>query len=174
MNTVYTILSQTPIWVYILFAYLVFVGIKASHTGVVSIYKLAALPVIFFILALETLMTHFSINATNVGVFVFSLVLGSAIGYILVFKQHLVTDNEHKLLKLPGSWLTLVLVLIIFFSKYYSGYQLALYQDSSLPMHLVMVILGINGLCAGTFVGRILFYWRRMSKGPNENLADTK
>ena len=55
-------LIHTPWWVYLLLAYLIFIGIKARKPSTVSIYKLAILPVVFLSLSIEMLVTHFDIN----------------------------------------------------------------------------------------------------------------
>lgn len=174
MDTVIQILKGTPIWVYIFFVYLLFVGFLATKTGVVHIAKLALLPVIFLFLSIETLVTHFAINGLSVSTWLIALAVGSLIGYLLVCRHNLRVDRKYLLLEMPGSWLTMILILIIFFGKYYAGYQMSVDPGAVMNTHTEMVVLAVSAFCTGLFVGRMLHYVKCIISNPSVDLKQKK
>ena len=122
-HSIFEAAINTPWWVYILFIYLLFIGIKASKPAVVHIAKLAAIPLVFTYLSLETLILSFNINVLSVGTWLISVLAGIGLGVWLVKSLQIQVDRAKKLIGIPGTWSTLIIVLIIFASKYYFGYQ---------------------------------------------------
>ena len=157
-------LIHTPWWVYLLLAYLIFIGIKARKPSTVSIYKLAILPVVFLSLSIEMLVTHFDINFLSISTWLASVAAGSLIGAILVCRQKIKIERDKKLLHVSGSWSTLILILIIFIGKYYCGYALSQDPSTAINIKTEVLVLAISGACSGTFVGRMLVYIYRLLK----------
>src|SRR3990167_5328578 len=124
MNAIWAAAAQTPWWVYVLFIFLVQRGLVASKPQVISIIKLTILPIVFIALSVHTLMTAFHVNATVIVAWLVSVILGSVIGWFLIRNHEFKVDRKNLLIRLPGSWITLILILIIFVSKYYFEYQL--------------------------------------------------
>lgn len=157
-DTIYNAALQTPWWVYVLFFYLVTVGIKALKTNVVSIKKLLILPILFSAMSVHTVVTSFQLEFTVVSAWIGSIVIGIWIGWMLVRKQTLTVDKKHLLLKLPGTWVTLIIIMIIFVSKYYFGYALSVDPQLIHQTGFEFSMLFISGACTGLFIGRVLFY----------------
>ena len=162
MNAIWTAASQTPWWVYVLFIYLVQRGISASKTQVVSIKKLTILPLVFVALSIHTLMTSFHVNAMVIGVWLASIILGSIIGWLLICQHQFKIDRKNWLIQLPGSWMTLILILAIFISKYYFSYQLGSDPELANQTGFEFSMLGITGICTGLFVGRLVCYFYKL------------
>ena len=162
MNTIWTAATQTPWWVYVLFIYLVQRGISASKSQVVSIKKLTILPVVFIALSIHTLMTAFHVNTAAILVWFASIAVGSAIGWLLVCRHQFKVDRKKLLIQLPGSWVTLILILAIFVSKYYFSYQIG--SDPALENQtgFEFSMLAISGICTGLFIGRLLCYFHKL------------
>ena len=53
-----------------------------------------------------------------------------------------------------------MVVMIIFFSKYYFGYEIAADPKLLSNTHFEFAMLAVSGLTAGMFVGRGLYYFR--------------
>lgn len=158
---IYEALRCTPWWVYVLFVYLLLIGFKARHTNVVSLYKLVVIPAIFGILSIHTLI-ELPFHAANVVSFVLLLLIGVGLGYWQVSRFTIKVDRAKKLLQLPGSWQTLVLILFIFALKYYFGMQMGF--DPQLATHLVftIIMMAAYGITVGLFVGRFLCYLKAL------------
>ena len=174
MNAIWAAAAQTPWWVYVLFIFLVQRGLVASKPQVISIIKLTILPIVFIALSVHTLMTAFHVNATVIVAWLVSVILGSVIGWFLIRNHEFKVDRKNLLIRLPGSWITLVLILIIFVSKYYFEYQLG--SDPALENQtgFEFSMLGITGICTGLFVGRFLCYLHKLRTCESINLKDSQ
>ena len=124
MQTIYYTIVGTPWWVYILFIYLIFIGIKASKPGEVEIIKLAILPVLFTYMSLHSLVTQTTLSPIHIGTRIISILIGTLFGIGRVKKAGYTYDPNTGNIRTSGSWMTLIVVMIIFFSKYYFGYML--------------------------------------------------
>lgn len=172
MHEIYEIALQTPWWVYLLFIYLIKIGVKASAENVVSMKKLAVLPILFSVMSVHTLLVSFQITGTVIFVWAGSIIIGMVIGWMLVRDMVAKVDKKKWLIQLPGTWSTLILVLITFASKYYFGYELAadpgLVHQSMFEYSLLLV----SGACTGLFVGRFLTYLSKFKQSQSVDLFE--
>lgn len=174
LQQIYNAALQTPWWVYVLFIYLVKIGFEASKPTVVSLIKMFILPVIFTAMSIHTIMTSFQIAPTVLITWVGSIIIGCLAGWILVRNQEIQIDRQHLLLHLPGTWLTLIFVLIIFASKYYFGYELAADPQLIHQTGFEFSMLFVSGACTGLFIGRAGFYTYLVYTRPSIDLSENK
>ena len=170
-DTVVAFAEQTPWWVYLLFAYLLFIGIQAFKDDIKPIYVSLIMPTVFTGLSIESIIKLQHLDPLySAGIYAGCLLLiGGTIGFLLARRFGVKVDNKNKLIELPGNAFTLVSILLIFSTKYYFSYRLAVASnDVSLDYHFIAV----SGVITGLFVGRTAFYWLRMLKGPWTDLSD--
>ncbi len=107
-------------------------------------------------------MTAFHVTAEVIAIWLFSIALGSVFGWLLIHKYEFKVDRKKLLICLPGSWLSLILILAIFVFKYYFSYQIG--SDPALENQagFEFSMLGITGVCTGLFVGRLLCYTHKL------------
>lgn len=131
MQDVLSALSNTPKWVLILFIFLVIIGIKASKTRVVKIKSVFILPVIFTYMSVHDLIANFEIRMYEVSVWLAAILIGTLIGWASIYRLHeeIRIDKRKHLIQLPGTWVTLGIIFIIFASKYYFGYELSTHPE---------------------------------------------
>lgn len=165
MDAIWQALKNTPWWVFFLFFYLMKVGLDATKTTVVSLKKLFILPIVFLVVSINTLVTSVQVNALTLGTYLFSLFCGVVGGWILVKNFNLQFDKRRGLVKLPGSWITLILILVIFLAKYYFGYSLATDPTKAEDTIFEISMLSVSGACTGLFLGRLsnYLYKRRLA-----------
>lgn len=152
------IIAGTPIWVWGVFAYLIFVGIKASKQRVVYIPKLFIIPVILSALKYKIFLSaSFSVYLSYFA----CLALGMMIGFKIAQGQKFETLNNLQV-KLPGDYSTISILMTFFVIKYIFGYINAinheLYQDLSI------LELSASGIFSGYFLGKASFYLKNSSK----------
>lgn len=164
MTTLHEFLLHTPWWVYILFLFLFFIGIKAMNSGTVSIYKLMELPVVSLLMSMHTLQVEMGLGATMVIVWVLGLAGGIAIGAWHSKKHYLGRGSEKMTVKVEGSSITLLLILFIFSTKYYFGYMLSAHPEKLQELGFAAFLLACYGLGVGVFVGRVIYFFIKLKK----------
>src|SRR3989338_6147796 len=174
LSTVWEFLINTPWWVYLILVYLFFICFKAVKTRTLALRMLFILPIIFIVLAFHTLIAEIGISIFSLittGVF---LILGAALGFYQIYRLSIKTDKTHLLIQVPGSWSTLIIVLIIFISKYYFSYEIASNPASLKNVHFIFMMLAISGICTGLFIGRLLRYLQLILFAPSYDLRKNK
>ena len=65
-----------------------------------------------------------------------------------------------------------MIILIIFFTKYYFGYQIAVDPQllTNTPFELSMLL--VSGITVGLFIGRLIYYSYRLICGPFVDIKD--
>lgn len=145
------ILQGTPLWVYGIFAYLLWVGINASKQRTLFIPILFILPTVLFGLKVDSL---FKLQSTTLWLYFGSfLLVGAVIGWLQAAFSKVTIDKKTKSVTIPGSWQTLVLVLLVFTLKYYFGYMQAVHPEEY--QSLLLVDVATSAAITGYFYGRV-------------------
>jgi hypothetical protein len=93
-----------------------------------------------------------------------TLSMGIVFGWLLVSKIPIGVDKERSLLKLPGSALTMIIILIFFGMKYVLGYVAATQPELVETVVFVTIKYVVYGLSTGVLVGRTCWYIYRYVK----------
>ena len=153
-----TIVSHTPVWVWILLAFLVSRGLKALKGGTVPLAKLAIVPAVFAVWGLVHLFKEPSAGWVTGLAWLVGAAAGLGIGIVLARTSGMSVDRLQKTVTLPGSMVPLVLILATFASKFWLGFELASTLVGLDSMYIILDGL-VSGLVAGIFAGRFLIYW---------------
>ena len=170
VDIIWQALKHTPPWVYVLFIYLMYRGFRVTRTRVMHIGKLFIMPTLFFILSIEMFITSMEQNTFTVGLLVAAMCFGALLGWVRVFRSDIKVDNKKKKLQLPGSWNTLIIILLVFFSKYYFSYQLSLDPHKIEQTGFEYAMLAVTGICAGMLIGRLANFVYRLKTDPHTPL----
>lgn len=154
MQVVY-ILKSTPFYVYLLFIYLMFIGIKATKPRVVLYpVKLFIMPLVFLAFFIKQL------NRIEDLLLVFVLITISIFINLKLFKPPPV-QIENNISIIPGSWQPLFIIIVIFSIKYLFGYMRTV--KPQLPQQYEIIELIISSLMIGMTLSRALFYYKIFS-----------
>ena len=153
-----TFISQTPLWVYILLIYLLFIGFKATKTNSVSLVKLSFMPAIFFAMSIHTVLSVLDINILIIITWVICLLMGVGLGQLIVCQSNVKIDKETNLLTIPGTWSTFILIIIIFIYKYWINFEMAVNKEILENKLFDELLVGSSALFPGIFLGKFLFY----------------
>ncbi len=156
MQDVILILKNTPWWVYVLFIYLVIMGLKATRTRTVALWKLFILPVLFSWMSIHSLISSFPIDAFSVSTWGGAILIGTFFGWLQMHRSKIDINKQKHQITLPGTWWTLILILLIFATKYYFGYQLGVDPTLKYQSHFEFSMLAVSGIITGLFIGRAL------------------
>ena len=174
LTTIWQFLSHTPWWVYLIFVYCLIIGVKCSKPGVAPLWKMFIMPIVFGYLSIHTLLTSLSINPFVLGVYLASLVVGILLGAWQMASYKIEVDAKHRLLKIPGTWSIFIIIMIIFISKYYFGYELALDPKLVNNTGFEVALLFVSSVTTGLFIGKVIYCLIRMAKGPSVDLTKKK
>ncbi|WP_416775830.1 DUF6622 family protein [Xenorhabdus budapestensis] len=164
------VIKNTPIWVWLLFIFLVFRGIKALDNREMHPNRLFLLPILFFIWAVysvlhETVFQVFALLSLIVGI-----LAGIAIGWKLWNSQpRLRQKPESDLIIRQGTPLTLIVILIIFCVKFILSVTIAIYPPLMHFLSFNLLFGFASGLSDGIFWGGTLNlyipYYKNKQKG---------
>lgn len=163
MENVWEAVSGAPWWVYVLFVYLVIIGIKATAPRTISIKKVVLLPVFFVGLSLYDLYTKWVFGFPSlILVWIVFLALGAYLGVREVRAWKIAKDHRKGEITIPGNYSTLVLILLIFVLKFFWGYFYATHTEISYWVYFADTLT--SSLVTGFFIGRAGFFYRKYQK----------
>jgi hypothetical protein len=143
----------TPIWVWVIFVYLLLVGIRAIKSRIVYIPKLFAIPLILTGLKYKIFLSgSLSVWIT----YLICLFFFSFLSFKLSSVKKIEIIEERMSVKLHGTYWTIIILMVIFIVKYIFGYIGATQLIFSRELELYEV--GINGLFSGYFLGLAIKY----------------
>lgn len=160
------IIERTPAWVWALLAGLVALGIWQSLPRRLPARRALVMPLVFLTLSLLGLLTTFAaalllpllawLSGVAVAVFV---------ARPLVRPRGARWDAAHALFHVPGSWLPLVLILLLFGVKYAVGVALALQPVLARDAGFDIAVGLAYGLFSGLFLARASALWELRKAG---------
>ena len=171
MTPVLQIVANTPIWVWVLLAYLLFIGIRALRPATAPLWRVAVLPTVFFVWGLFSLYQLHGLALVRVMPWAAALVGGVAVGMLIAGLQPIRADRVRYLVRTAGGPLTLVLILLIFTTKYEFGFLHATQPALFAEARFWLAEIVISGVLAGMFIGRFAGLLRQYRAAPHEDLA---
>lgn len=163
MTNLWDIVSGAPWWVYVLFIYLVRIGIKSIKPRTVSIQRVALLPVVFIAWALYGLYDKLVLGLGSlIPVWIVFVGLGAYLGLKEVSSWRISKDRHKGEITIPGNYSTLVLVVLIFVLKFFWGYFYA--TRSEISYWIYFADTATSAVVTGFFVGRAWFFLKSYQK----------
>jgi hypothetical protein len=157
------IVYGTPIWVWVLLAFLLSRGFKALKSGTAPLSQLAIVPLIFAGWGIAHLISDPLAGWSAVIAWIAGSLVGIVGGAFIASRSRFIVDPAAKTVMLPGSPLPLFLMIAIFATKFWLGFEIATIADASLLGTYVLIGAAVSGAVAGVFTGRFITYWRAMS-----------
>jgi hypothetical protein len=165
------IVANTPIWVWVLLVFLLLLGIRALRPATAPLWRVAILPAVFFVWGLFSLYQLHGLGPERVLPWAAALVAGIALGMLIAGLQPIRADKTRGLVRLAGGPLTLVLILLIFATKYEFGFLHATQPALFAEPRFWLAEIAISGVLAGMFMGRFAGLVRQYRAAPHEDLA---
>ncbi len=163
-----SILSGTPVWVFVLFAYLAWQGWQRLSPRVTTLRRVAVMPVIFIAWGLIGLVTRPVAAETVATIWSAAATAGGILG-ALTSPRSLEFDRTRGLVRRPGSILPLLRNLSIFGAHY--GLNVAMAMRPDARMDLIGWDIAVSGLSAGYFLGWMIAFLRTAWRAPPTDLS---
>jgi hypothetical protein len=173
VETITQALKGTPWWAFVLFAYLIAVGVRARKPSVVTLKRLIILPIIFTAMSLNALISLHGLHLSILIAWLVCFLGGGGFGWAMVQRLYVKVDHEQRAIHLPGSWSTLILILVVFATKYFFGYAAVMGQtyfygyyfethpEGQNSTFMTSVDPLVSAVVAGIFAGRFIYLLRR-------------
>lgn len=111
---IFEIIKHTPVWVFILFVGLLYLGYSQTKNRKVQMQKLFVLPISMILLSIFGTISAFGINKISLISWFVSTILSLIIGLKLSYPKNINYDKSKKVFNISGSWIPMILILIIF------------------------------------------------------------
>lgn len=144
--------QNAPIWVWPLFFVLLIIGFLAMKTRNSSIIPYFFYPLFGFTAA--NALTELGHVPTSWITFAFSYVCGVAAAFR--WQDSLILEKQGWNMRLQGDKVTMILLMLIFFSNFVNGVVEAVSPQQSDMFLYVVIFAAVIGLCSGNFTGRAL------------------
>jgi hypothetical protein len=164
-------MTDVPIWVYFLFFGLLYIGIKRCFTNTIKIKKFIILPLALLCLSLYDSYDQMLQMPVSILVWMVSFLLTVCLGAYYVRNRKVQADRTNRLIKIPGDWSILILILIMFSVEFFVNYAKdtqAVYVNQS---WFVLLMALLSGLMIGFTSGRNLMYFIKYYQVENINLS---
>lgn len=150
-------LQNTPVWVWILLAFLLRRGFAALYDRDMTTGRLFFLPVLFLVWGVYSVITETELAGASLTMMAAGLLAGTALGYRLWRSQPPLrnSDNPGMIIR-AGTPLTLGLIVITFCVKYILTSAIYLQPGLGASASFCMLFGGVTGLVDGVFWGGTL------------------
>ena len=154
------IIRHTPIWVWGLLAALLVLGASQTRDREVGLARVTLLPLAMIALALYGVASVFGAHPEPLLAWMVGVVAALTVAGRLVAPRGArwlaMTDRLH----VPGSWLPMALIVLIFLVKYAVGVSVALHPELAVAEGFSGLASLTYGVFSGLFLARGLALWR--------------
>lgn len=151
------ILHRTPLWVWALFALLLYRGIRALRPRQLSVSRTFLLPVLFLVWVLVSIHGEVTDLRAAYEAFAAGMAAGGVLGWALWSRAGRATYHpQTRMIERPGSPITLVLLVLAFASKFVLMTMLARDHGLAADAAFSAAFGGVSGLIDGMFWGGTL------------------
>ncbi len=148
------ILTQTPPWVYALFAGLLAFGLLQTRNRKVNRYLAYLLPAGMIALSLSGVQSSFGLAPLPVALWAAGLILVGFAGYKLFPNTQVRFDPATNAFFIPGSWCPLVVIMAIFVTKYAVAVMTAMKSEAVHGPAFAVALSLAYGCFSGYFAAR--------------------
>ena len=149
------IITNTPIWVFVLFFFLVFLGLSQVKDREIPLKRVFILPLIMFLLSLVGVFLAFGIDLISFSFYLLAFIFGIILNIALKLPRNCIYIKEKKVFFIKGSFIPLFLIMAIFFTKYFVGIVSAKGLSFIASYYYIISISFLYGFFSGIFFGRI-------------------
>ena len=161
------ILNHTPTWVYALLAALLLLGWSQTKMRAVPVWRTALMPAAMLGLAGYGVISAFGASVQVVGVWLGGVALAPVIAAALLRPTAgLAYDPRTQCMTLPGSWVPMALILLIFCVRYVVNVALAVAPDLRVEPSFLMPVCLVYGVMSGIFLARVIGTLRATRAAP--------
>ena len=148
------ILTHTPIWVYPLFLLLLVFGFIQTRTRNVRRIPALLLPAGMSALSLAGIISSFGLTTIPLAAWGTALTMATVVGYTFFRDTRIHSNATDGTFFIPGSWGPLVVMMVIFLTKYVYAVMHAYNAEVIATPIFIGALSAVYGLLSGYFSSR--------------------
>jgi hypothetical protein len=148
------IVTGTPVWVWAVLAYGIYMGIRALGRRQVSLWTLGIVPLVFLGISLPQVAAVALTQPLAPVFYGLCAAAGAVVGWFFLTPEPLAVDRSRGTLVISGTWTVLVVFLTVFAVKFTYGTVLVVAPATAAQPGFVSTVFGLSGLATGIVVGR--------------------
>ena len=160
-----------PVWVFVLFVFLLYIGVKRCFTRIMQLKSLVLSPMIFIILGLKIASNTFSLDSSRLLFLLLGLIGGVYLGYLQVKDKVIIADKIKYLICIPGDISLLASLMVVFFVEYFIHHAISANWVIAQSEIFIFSVLFISGVIMGLTCGRNIVYLIRFYKSDHFDLT---
>ena len=150
------ILKGAPLWVWPLFAGLVFLGLRAARPRRAHVYSVYLMPLFGFISLLA--VARLPLPGLYMPAYLAAYLIGIIFGYRI--QAWCIVGQKGPRLILRAEWFTLFVLMTVFCCNFLAGSLRAIEPEIYASEMFNIAFPLVVGLCSGSFLGRALYvFW---------------
>jgi hypothetical protein len=150
------IILQTPIHVWALFIFLLFIGMNALVSKELSISRLMIIPFSFMTWSIFSIYKSYGTNFLLWALWLICCTVGFLILFFYTSKQKFKINYENNKILIPGSYFSLIFSMSFFIFKYSINVCYAINPSlKMIPSFFILDII-ISAIISGLFLGKTL------------------
>lgn len=149
------IVSNTPLWVFILFFFLLFLGLSQRKDRKISFKRAIVLPFIMLFLSFLGVTSSFGLDFSSFLFWFLGLSFGVVLNSLLKLPRNCIYIKNENLFLIKGSFIPLFLIMAIFFVKYYVAVVTAKQLGFIDTYGFILIVSLLYGFFSGIFFGRV-------------------
>jgi hypothetical protein len=150
------ILAHTPLYVWAILAFLVYRGMQASKPREVTLTALCILPLVMLGLSLFGIQSAFGLAGLPFVLWLAGALLGATLAWRFSYPASLSAHPERGAIAMPGSWVPMALMMVLFLMKYAVAIVMAMSPALRHDVVFTAVVCTLYGAFSGIFNGRLL------------------
>jgi hypothetical protein len=157
------ILSHTPIWVFGVLCLLLVFGGMQRFTRSVSVKRAIIVPLAMCLWSLSLLMSRLADSpAFSAAVLSWcgAVALSVLLSWLIAYPHGLLLEDAGRRVRVPGSFVPLLLMLLIFCARFISAVMLVREPAWRDALSFALGFSVLYGLISGVFLARALGVWR--------------
>ena len=147
-------LTNMPVLAIALIVFLIWVGVRAINPRTIRYRQLYILPSTFMVISANQIFNSYNVNLGGFLAWSAATVVAGGISLWIAGKTPINFDKLTGTIDLPGTWVTLSLILIFIGARIYFGRQLYVTPELRADVNFTAKIVAMTGLVTGYYLGR--------------------
>lgn len=150
------IISNTPVYVWAILAFLAFRGIKSSVDREARVRSVVIIPLVMLGLSAHGILSGFGAEPQVIAAWIATIAVGAAVSWNMVSDKNVRILADKGTVFYRGSWGPLVMMMAIFVMKYIVNVALHVNPALHTNMQFALISTALFGLFNGLFLGKML------------------